>query len=113
VIVSGGLPRWVTLEDPWNDNETGISCIPVGTYRAVRRVRPSNGQEAFYLEDVPGRTAILIHTGNTIKDTEGCILLGRSFGYLSMPAILSSNHAMKEFMRWHQGKDEFILEITD
>lgn len=78
VIVDNGLPLCVTCEDPWNDNITGNSCIPEGTYDCV----PHNGaryQNVWRLEDVPGREAILIHSGNSIADTQGCILVGESF----------------------------------
>lgn len=33
----------------------------------------------FYVKDVPGRDYILIHPGNFVSQTEGCILIGRNF----------------------------------
>lgn len=73
-----GMPLCVTLEDPWNDNQRNISCIPEGEYSAY----PHNGtkyKNVWALAKVPNRTAILIHAGNSTQDTEGCILVGRSF----------------------------------
>lgn len=78
VLMRGDTPVCVTLEDPWKDNRTGESCIPPGVYDCV----PHNGakyQNVWRLEGVPGRTAILIHAGNTQADTRGCILVGQSF----------------------------------
>lgn len=70
-----------TLEEPWRNNAPGNpnaeteSCIPEGRYYCV----PHNGAQfknVWRLLNVPGREAILIHAGNTLKDTEGCILVG-------------------------------------
>lgn len=94
VLSMDGIPLAVTCEDPWNDNQTGISCIPDGEYLCV----PHNGvhfQNVWELEGVPGRSAILIHSGNTIKDTRGCILVGKSF---DGPAVLSSRVTL-DFLR--------------
>ena len=68
----------VTLEDPWNNNQVGISCIPTGQYK----VSPHTGthfRNVWILQDVPGRSAILIHAGNSQADTQGCILVGMSY----------------------------------
>lgn len=68
----------VTLEDPWRNNKVGESCIPEGVYL----VTPHSGtkyKNVWIVNDVPGRSAILIHWGNTENDTQGCILAGMSF----------------------------------
>ncbi len=36
-------------------------------------------KEGYLLQDVPNRSSIMIHIGNTLSDTSGCILLGKSF----------------------------------
>lgn len=71
-----------TLELPYIDNNTNISCIPSGIYQAKKDFSPSRGV-CFRVMDVPGRTGILIHAGNFAAgervDTQGCILPGISF----------------------------------
>jgi hypothetical protein len=90
VLLMDGDPICVTCEDPWNDNASGDSCIPPGTYRCV----PHNGprfSNVWEVTGVSGRSAILIHNGNSIADTHGCILCGDGFGNLGgLPAVLNS-----------------------
>lgn len=56
-------------------NEVRKSCIPEGTYRVTRHTSPKFGK-TFWVRDVPGRSAILIHPGNYYYHTLGCILVG-------------------------------------
>lgn len=69
-----------TLEEPWRDNQKGVSCIPPGVYQVVRHGwepdATTHFKRVWRLLSVPGREAILIHAGNTLADTEGCILVG-------------------------------------
>ena len=68
-----------TLENPWQDNQRNISCIPEGEYPVrIRLPRESATRDYIHLlvKDVKDRDYILIHIGNTAKDTSGCILVG-------------------------------------
>ena len=68
-----------TLENPWKDNERNVSCIPEGIYPVrLRLPRESATRDYIHLlvKDVKDRDYILIHIGNTAKDTSGCILVG-------------------------------------
>ena len=68
-----------TLENPWLDNQRNISCIPEGVYDVrLRLPRESATRDYMHLlvKDVPNRDYILLHIGNTAKDTSGCILVG-------------------------------------
>ena len=91
-------PFCLTLELPWRDNEPKKSCIPLGDYQVIRNTSPKGG---FRLKEVPGRSDILIHAGNTIADIEGCILVGKELGYLNdKPAVLQSKAALKELVEY-------------
>jgi hypothetical protein len=78
VFLKDGLPLCVTLEETWLNNEKSISCIPAGVYE-VESYSGTKYKEVWIVKNVPNRSAILIHWGNTEKNTAGCILMGRRF----------------------------------
>ena len=115
----GGFECW-TLELPWKDNRPQVSCIPAGEYLTA----PWNSRKwprTYHITNVPGRTAILMHTGNVAGDKTipgfkshvlGCILLGKYRGWIGkQQAILSSAVAYNEF-RALIGIRGFELKIT-
>ena len=71
-----------------NEKICGETAIPTGTYEItldvespkyskVEKFKPIKGRMPRLLR-VPGFDGILIHTGNTNKDTQGCILVGKN-----------------------------------
>lgn len=111
VILNGNIPICISCEDPWNDNKKGISCIPEGIYK-VRRYSGTKYKNVFEITNVPNRSAILIHWGNTMKDTEGCILLGKFFGSIDgIPAVIESKLAFDKFSQIVP--DTFDLKIVN
>lgn len=110
VLIDDLRPFAVTLELPWKDNATDISCIPAGTYQAKRIFSGRFQTLLFTLVNVPGRGNIELHMGNTVQDTHGCILLGQSFTW-DAPGISNSRIAFENFMRAY--KDDFELEVIN
>jgi hypothetical protein len=100
-----------TLEPPDRLNQRSQSAIPAQQYTCRRHHSPRFGR-TFKVENVPGRTDILFHPGNTADHTSGCILLGRSFGNLSgRRAILNSGQTFTDFMTIMENVEEFKLTI--
>lgn len=69
----------------------GVTAIPTGRYRVTLDVRSPKFSQKKYeknygfcdgylprLINVPGFEGVLIHVGNTAKDTEGCLLVGKN-----------------------------------
>ena len=90
-----------TIEDTVRDLVTekkvkGRTAIPAGRYRVVLNWSPRFKKPLPLLLDVPHFEGIRIHAGNTAKDTEGCILVGRN----TQPGTLTESKAtMAELMQ--------------
>lgn len=56
--------------------EAATSAIPAGVYPVIITFSQRFQRDLPLVNDVPGRTGIRIHPGNTQAATAGCILLG-------------------------------------
>ena len=62
-----------TIELPWLDNLTQISCIPEGRYELVKRWSPKFNRH-LQIMNVSRRSNILIHPANdALHELKGCI----------------------------------------
>jgi hypothetical protein len=102
-----------TLELPNKENQKNISCIPEGEYKFSRYDSPKFGK-CFRISDVKDRSDILIHTGNFLKDTHGCILVGKSVSIKDNNiSVLESRSALNSLISYSVGflEKEFVLNI--
>ncbi|EAC1362297.1 hypothetical protein E0Z55_00310 [Campylobacter jejuni] len=117
-----------SLEEDKEGLESGKDLrIPEGNYN-LKRHSPSRFENTLrsitkkdddtminvYNDDVPSSRAILIHWGNTDKDTQGCILLGLTKDN-NNESVGQSRLACKEFYDLMHGKnlEDIKLEITN
>lgn len=110
-----------TIEPPWLNNEQSVSCIPEGTYKLLKRVSPivqrttrGDYSEGWEVKHVTGRRFIMLHVGNWVKDTDGCILPGKDFAFTARDGFMvsSSRIAFDELMMHLEKQSEWILKIT-
>ncbi len=73
-----GLKQSMSLEELKKLKIYGKTAIPSGRYRVVMSYSPKFKEILPRLQDVPNYAGILIHRGNTAKDTCGCILPGKN-----------------------------------
>ncbi|EAI0273340.1 hypothetical protein EJ758_01280 [Campylobacter jejuni] len=115
------------LEEDKEGLESGKDLrIPEGNYN-LKRHSPSRFENTLrsitkkddtminvYNDEVPSSRAILIHWGNTDKDTQGCILLGLTKDN-NNESVGQSRQACKEFYDLMHGKnlEDIKLEITN
>ncbi len=100
-----------TLELPWLDNQVRVSCIPEGKYTVKKRNSPKY-DDHFHIQDVPGRTYILIHHGNYYTDILGCVLVGTSHMDINndgLRDVTASRNTMKKLNEILP--DEFEIEV--
>ena len=102
VLSVNGRAMLVTLEPP-------KAIVPPGQYKLRLRWSPRFKRKLFEVADVPGHTDVLIHPGNTIKDTKGCILVGTT---REGRAVLQSRKALEELHRL-LGDSSAVLEVRN
>jgi hypothetical protein len=104
-----------TLELPWLENKEKVSCIPEGMYMCKQvKDRTTDGgtfiPRTYQVVGVLNRTGILFHIGNSLKNTSGCILVGK--GVDDSEGIISSSVlGFQELLRRTEGEKSFDLNI--
>lgn len=103
-----------SVERPWKDNTPYVSCIPCGAYAVRKAMYNRGGYYTFEVMNVPDRSAILIHKGNTMNDVQGCIALGLDLGQVNgLWAVTSSGSAFSTFITATEGQESGTLVICD
>lgn len=118
-----GLSSSMSLTDIKKVKKPGITAIPTGTYSITLDVQsPKYAKSKTMMEfckaymprlkNVPGYDGVLVHPGNSAKDTEGCIIPGKNdkVGWVSNSTTYFKNlyNKMKEA---RNRKEEITIEI--
>ena len=103
-----------TLEPKYRDYKGGElkvprkSAVPEGTYQVVITKSKKFGKYLPLLVGVPGFEGIRIHSGNTVNDTEGCILVGQN---LEKGKVLMSRITLERLMKLIENEKRVFLTI--
>ena len=100
----------------------GVTAIPAGRYRVTLEVKSPKFSAKKYeknygfcdgylprLINVPGFDGVLIHVGNTAKDTDGCLLVGKN---TKVGKVLESRAVfVKLYEELKKAKDNIYITI--
>ena len=109
------IDSWYSLELPDLNNKRGVSRIPEGHYKCKKHLSPRFGK-CLWLQDVEGRSEILIHKGNYYTDIRGCILIGLGLSDINNDGhldVMDSKRAVARLMSYFNDVDGVMIEIKD
>lgn len=103
------------LDDSMSANEIlkrkvkGQTAIPTGHYVINITYSPKYKRMMPLLLDVKGFSGIRIHSGNTAKDTEGCLIVGKN---KKVGMVLESRDTYQRLFEMMQGEKNITIDIT-
>ena len=89
------LYSWMPLDEIKRVKVYGETAIPYGTYDVTITYSPKFKKALPSINKVPGYEGIRIHSGNTAKDSLGCILVGFN---KAKGMVLESKKTMDQLM---------------
>lgn len=116
LVIDGEFRGLYTLEDAVREVKIpGKTAIPVGCYDVVLDYSQRFKRVLPHIMGVPNFKGVRIHPGNTVEDTEGCILVGLKW-HESAETVSQSRDAfgqlMEQLERAHEAGEEIKLEIS-
>lgn len=116
------VPIARTLELPWLDNKSNVSCIPEDEY-IIHKMKPGvAGRDYGYFrfQEVAGRgknmvlnmSTILMHRITFVKDLKGCVGIGSRFKDLNKDGVPDMVESGKKLQWMYENlPDTFLLII--
>lgn len=103
-----GLFNLYTLEDS--------KCIPEGTYDLVINRSSRFNKQMPLITNVPGFSGVRIHSGNNVKDTQGCLLVGyiidTNIGILAQ-SRMAYDALFSRLLKKHLGGEPIQIKIYE
>ena len=102
-----GLDDTMSVEDILKLKVKGETAIPTGIYEVTITYSPKYKRLMPLINNVKGYSGIRIHSGNTAKDTEGCLIVGKNTKVGMVTDSRITYNAL--FKRLQQAKNQKII----
>ena len=107
--VDRGLDSSMTESEILKKKAKGQTAIPTGHYVINITYSPKYKRMMPLLLDVKGFSGIRIHSGNTSKDTEGCLIVGKN---KKVGMVLESRDTYQRLFKMMEDQKEITIDIT-
>lgn len=109
-----GAAALYTVERPWADNRSDVSCIPPGLYPIRKTWSPRFKRRLILIDPVPGpRLGCRFHAANRALQLNGCVAPGERRGTIEgVRAVLLSAPAVRRIEEW-LGDETAELEVRN
>ena len=104
-----GLDDSMTVNEILKRKIKGQTAIPTGHYNIEITYSPKYKRMMPLLIGVKGFSGIRIHSGNTSKDTEGCLLVGKN---KKVGMVLESRDTYQGLFAMMQGEKNITIDIV-
>ena len=104
-----GLDDSMTVNEILKRKIKGQTAIPTGHYNIEITYSPKYKRMMPLLIGVKGFSGIRIHSGNTAKDTEGCLLVGKN---KKVGMVLESRDTYQGLFAMMQGEKNITIDIV-
>ena len=119
---SAGTNKFTSVEKILLLKSKGFKAIGEGSYKLNLDLSDRFSNKEFYkglggllphILGVKGFEGVRIHCGNSIKDTEGCILVGKKTteGWITESRQTYKRLMIDYLLKWKENKEEAIISI--
>lgn len=103
-----GLDDSMSVDEILKKKIKGETAIPTGIYKIEITYSPKYKRMMPLLIGVKGYSGVRIHSGNTSKDTEGCLLVGRN---TKVGMVTDSRNTYQRLFAKLQNAKDITIEI--
>lgn len=103
-----GLDDSMDLEEIKKKKVKGETAIPTGKYMVSITYSPRFKKQMPLIENVKGYSGIRIHTGNTSKNTEGCLIVGKN---TKVGMVTDSRNTYNALMKELLSANKIMIDI--
>ena len=107
--VDRGLDSSMSESEILEKKVKGQTAIPTGHYVINITYSPKYKRMMPLLLNVKGYSGIRIHSGNTAKDTEGCLIVGKN---KKVGMVLESRDTYQRLFKMMEDQKEITIDIT-